>query len=332
MKRWLFLAVFCLSALSGVSASQAATATLRTATEVDRAAIRLSDVFRNLPEGLDRDIATAPALGKSVTYDVKVLTQLAQQYRLDWEPQGDMDKCVLTRAAIALTPDLIRKAVIAKIQAQNKELASSQIEVAFDNRALEVYLPPDHADFKLNAFAYDQDNQRFRAELVAGESASSVTAPITGRVSVKREVPILTRRLDAGTIISESDLGWQTIVADHVAGDLLTSPASLVGHALRHDTNEDTPLRTRDIMLPRLVVRGTMVTMKVETASLQASAQGKALQDGSLGEIVRLINTRSNRVVEGTVTGLELVSIRVTDTEPRKQAMATLTDDKGGRP
>ena len=52
-----------------------------------------------------------------------------------------------------------------------------------------------------------------------------------------------------------------------------------------------------------LSLRGSLVTMKIETPFMTVTAQGKAQQDGAEGEIVRVINTQSNRVVEGTVTG-----------------------------
>lgn len=39
------------------------------------------------------------------------------------------------------------------------------------------------------------------------------------------------------------------------------------------------------------------------------SAKGKALENGGLGDTVRVMNTQSKSVVQGTVTGPETVSI-----------------------
>ena len=55
------------------------------------------------------------------------------------------------------------------------------------------------------------------------------------------------------------------------------------------------------LFAPRLVTRGSIVTMKIETPSLTVTAQGRALQDGKLGDTVRVTNTQSNRMIEGTV-------------------------------
>jgi flagella basal body P-ring formation protein FlgA len=50
--------------------------------------------------------------------------------------------------------------------------------------------------------------------------------------------------------------------------------------------------------------------MKIETPLMSLSAQGKALQDGTQGETVRVMNTQSNRMVEGIVDGPGSVVIR----------------------
>ncbi len=299
------LALAALFAAAPVRADEPVT--LRSVAEVDRAAIRLSDVFANLPEGIDRDIAVAPAPGKSVTYNTSVLTRLAAQYRLDWQPQSLGDRSVLTRAATRITQDMIRTAVVAELA---KRDVKGKIEVAFDNRTLEVNLPTGQApDFALNNFDYDAPNRRFRAELMADAGTSPVVMPVMGRVTVKRDVPVLVRRLEAGTTVGESDLDWLTLTDDRVTGDVVTDAAQLIGRELRHPVAEGQPLRDRDVMLPRLVTRGGLVTLKIETPVMLITAQGRSLQDGGEGDVVRVTNTQSNRVVEGTVEATGVVRI-----------------------
>lgn len=68
-------------------------------------------------------------------------------------------------------------------------------------------------------------------------------------------------------------------------------------------------MRARDVMPQRFVTRGSLVTMKIETPYMRMTAQGKAPQDGGIGDVVRLNNTQSNRMVEGIVTGPGTVRI-----------------------
>jgi flagellar basal body P-ring formation protein FlgA len=290
--------------------------TLQTASEVKGSSIRLSDVFSGVPDKIDLPVAVAPAPGKSVTYDVRVLIRLAEQYHLDWKPQSLADRSVLTRAATRITQDMIQEAVVEKLKAQNIRGA---MDIAFDNHALEVALPADRAPtFALNNFDYDSTSRRFRAELRAETGAAPVVLPVTGRVSVKRSIPVLVRRLEAGATVGEADIDWITVPEERMTADVLTDKAQIVGLEARHDIAEGQMLHGRDIIPPRLVTRGTLVIMKIQTPFMLITAQGRALQDGTAGDVVRVTNTQSNRVVEGTVDGPGVVRIQTA----QKLAMA----------
>jgi flagella basal body P-ring formation protein FlgA len=135
--------------------------------------------------------------------------------------------------------------------------------------------------------------------------------PVTGHVSIKRNVPILAHRLEAGTKISAADLDWIQVPEERITADVVTEPEQLIGRELRRDTVEGGILHSHDVMPPQLVKRGSLVTMKIETPYISMTAQGKAQQDGAQGEVVRVVNTQSNRTVEGVVIAPDTVEIRV---------------------
>jgi flagella basal body P-ring formation protein FlgA len=306
---FLALSLFFVATLFVFAAQAETTVTLRPAVEVKRAAIRLADVFAGLPEGIDRDIATAPAPGKSVTYDVHVLSKLAEQYRLDWQPQNLADCAVLTRASTRITQDMIREAVAGKLKALD---IKGKTEIQFDNRNLEVNLPADQLPvFTLEKFEYDALSKHFRGDLAAKSGATPFALPVTGRVIVQRDIPVLARHLDGGATIGEADLDWITVSDEHVTGDVVTETSQIIGRELRHAITEGQPLHGRDFIPPRLVTRGSLVLLKIETPYLLMTAQGRALQDGAAGESVRVTNTQSNRVVEGIAEAPGVVRIRM---------------------
>jgi flagellar basal body P-ring formation protein FlgA len=289
-----------------------ATVVLRGESEVRRMAVRLSDVFNGIPSSIDEDIAQAPSPGKQVIYDINVLTRLANKYHLDWKPQSLADHVVITTACTHITIESIRDAVIKKMRADNADTVKkdSEIDVVLDNHALEIDLPADQTpDFTLNNFDYDASSRHFRADIFAETLGGPYTVPVTGRVMIKQKVPVLAKRLSSGTILSASDIDWVSIDEEHVNASVITDSHQLVGRELRRDLAEGEMFRTHDIIQARFVTRGSIVTMSIETPVMQVTAQGRALQDGTEGEVVRLINTQSNRVVEGTVTGPQTVLI-----------------------
>jgi flagella basal body P-ring formation protein FlgA len=289
--------------------------TLKGQTEVKRMAVRLSDIFDGVPAEIDRDVAQAPAPGKQVSYDINTLTRVAEKYRLDWQPQTLADHAVITTACTHISNDSIRDAIIRKIKETvvNASQKNSEVEVTFDNHALDVSLPADQSpDFALNNFDYDEQTKHFHTDLVASTTGGPFSVPLTGHISVKRSIPVLARRLESGATISASDIDWTAIPSERVNASIITDASQLIGRELRHDTDGGEVIRAHDIIPPRFVTRGSLITMKIETPFMSVSAQGKALQDGAEGDVIRVMNTQSNRMVEGTVTGAGVVTIHST--------------------
>jgi flagella basal body P-ring formation protein FlgA len=300
--------VFVLLCNLGFAAPAAAAVSLHTTIEVTRPTVRLSDVFDGVPEDVDCDIARAPAPGKSITYDSNVLAILVKRYNLDWKPKAS-DHATVTSIASRIENEEVQTAVVDKLKTIGVE---GEIDVAFDNHALEVVLPGNQTpNFTLNNFTYDRVNKRFHADLVADGANGLVTVPLAGHVSVRHNVPVLVRRLEAGTLIGSSDIDWISLPDDRLAG-VVTSAEDLVNHEVRRDTDAGVPLHQHDISPQRYVIRGNLVTMKIETPFMTVTAQGRALQDGKLGDTVRIQNTQSNRTIEGTVEAVGVVRVRTT--------------------
>lgn len=58
-----------------------------------------------------------------------------------------------------------------------------------------------------------------------------------------------------------------------------------------------------------MVQRNKPVSLVYEDGPLQLMARGRALQDGGVGELVRVMNIASNIVVTGTITGPQTVTV-----------------------
>jgi flagella basal body P-ring formation protein FlgA len=283
--------------------------TLNPEVETKKFAVRLSDLFAGVPTDIDRDIAQAPPPCKPAVYNEAVLNKLAETYRLDWQAQGAADHVVVTSACTRISNDMIRDAVVENVKV-NSNTKGRAIEAALDERNLEVDLPADQQpNFRLENFAYDPTNKHFRADLTADTPRGRYIVPVTGHVTIKRNVPVLAHRLEGHTAITEADLDWLQVPDERISDDVITEQSQLIGRELRRDVGEGELLRGHDVVPPRLVQRGSLVTMRIKTPFITITAQGKADQDGAEGDVIRVVNTQSNRVVEGTVSGAGTVEI-----------------------
>ena len=117
------------------------------------------------------------------------------------------------------------------------------------------------------------------------------------------------RILSPGETIDARDLTMVTIRTDRVSQDMVLQVADLVGKTPRHALRPGEPVHGGDITVPLMVHRGSLVTIVLETPTLRLSAEGKAMDDGGIGAVIRVANTKSNRVIDAVVAGPNMVAV-----------------------
>tara|TARA_R110002020_G_scaffold305817_4_gene521717 strand:+ start:1290 stop:1721 length:432 start_codon:yes stop_codon:yes gene_type:complete len=111
--------------------------------------------------------------------------------------------------------------------------------------------------------------------------------------------------LSRGTMISSGDISVNVEGAE-APQDVL---AQYVGKELTRTVYTGTEIRERDVQEPVLVKRNSPVTMIYRVGRLEISTNGRALSEGAMGEIVRVMNMDSRQAVEGRVTALGVVEM-----------------------
>ena len=94
--------------------------------------------------------------------------------------------------------------------------------------------------------------------------------------------------------------------------DTVTKLEDLVGMSSRRGLRPNEIVRQSDIERPILVERGSLITITLHHGPMALSAQGKALERGALGDVVQIVNRRSNTVFEGEVTGPSRAKVEIT--------------------
>jgi flagellar basal body P-ring formation protein FlgA len=131
----------------------------------------------------------------------------------------------------------------------------------------------------------------------ARAAAAPTAAPVAGS---EREVAVLTRAIARGEAIGIDDV---TFVAASAAtpADAIAELDQLVGMSARRALAPDRPLRASDVMVTPAVKRGEPVTLMFQSGAMRIAMRARALEDGAPGEVVRVLNTDSNRTVEALV-------------------------------
>lgn len=309
--------VFVVSLLAA-SAAQAAQSVLdepvmlRESVIVSSNVVYLGDLFSGTGDKADAAISYAPEPGKRGTYDARWLYRVARAYGLDWKPLSIHVRVVVERQSVVIGRQEIEDHILAALLDQGID-ADMQVELS--NRRMRIYVASDaDATLVVEDLDYEPRSRRFTAILaVPAEGPSAKRVRVTGRIHKVSEVPVLARAMLPGEVISADDVQWILVRTGRLGFNIILGIEDLVGKEPRRGLRAGNPVRTTDVRRPILVPRGSLVTMILRRPSMLLTAQGKAMENGSDGDTIRIINTQSSTVIEAVVIGAGKVSVRPVD-------------------
>jgi flagella basal body P-ring formation protein FlgA len=312
MKR-LTLAVSIVAALAGAGiggpAAAAAEAILKIAVIVEGRYITLGDLFENAGARTKTNVAYAPSPGKRAIFDARWLYRVARANGLKWRPFNLKTRAVVERAG----QEIRRAEIVDALMSEFKERGlDDDIEIDFGGRSMRLYVAANRAaTVGIESLNHDPNTGRFVATIAvpAGDPAAH-RLRITGRIYTLISVPVLSKKLYRGDIIRKHHLEWKKIRKTKILRQTITEPEQLIGMAAKRLIGADRPIRTAQIRRPLLIAKGGLVTIRLNYANMSLTAQGRSLDEGSLGDVVRITNSQSKNIVEARVTGANRVRVQ----------------------
>jgi len=189
---------------------------------------------------------------------------------------------------------------------------NDDIKIDFSSRSIRLYVPANRpATVGIESLSYDPSTGRFVATVAApaGDPAAH-RQRVTGRVHSLIPVPVLAKKMFRGEVIRGHHLEWKKIRKTSIRRQTITESEQLIGMAAKRLISADTPIRLAQIRRPLLVTKGGLVTIRLRYANMSLTAQGRSLDEGSLGDIVRIANSQSKNIVEARVTGTNRVRVQ----------------------
>ena len=133
---------------------------------------------------------------------------------------------------------------------------------------------------------------------------------------------MLARNVERNEVLKSSDVVVERRPKAEVGTDAAGRDRA-VGMQARRQLRAGQALRVADLAKPDLVQRDQNVTLIYETPGLYLTVRGKALESGTEGDVVNVMNLQSKRTVSGTVTGRGQVSISVATPRPAAPVLDT---------
>ncbi len=131
-------------------------------------------------------------------------------------------------------------------------------------------------------------------------------------VSIKffSTVVVAAKPLSRGTTLDVDDLTLDRRQITNHLGGYFTDLEQVIGRKVRRAIRLGDIIQENATEAAKWVKKGQIVTLRSGNSRFQVISSGKALSDGAEGEIVRVSNSKSQRVVEGTVVAPGIVEIR----------------------
>ncbi|MBI5164895.1 MAG: flagellar basal body P-ring formation protein FlgA [Magnetospirillum sp.] len=303
-----FLAVFL--ALTVPAFAAGLPATLRANALVEGETLKLGDLWENLGDKGETVIAAAPQPGKRVSLDARWLAAVANGFGIDWRPMTAFDRIVVERAGQSVDPRLIDTELREALALEGLPPGSS-FDISNRSVLSNLMIPAGQpATVGVRDVVLDTRMNRFSATIELPANAPNATrVRVSGRTFITARIPVLTRVINRGEVITAKDVVWQEIREEGVRRDIVTDIAQLVGTEPRMTMRAGVPVRLSEVRLPVLVEKHSQVTIVLKTPFMQLTAIGKALDEGGKGDTVHVLNTRTKQTVEGRVVAPGTVAV-----------------------
>jgi flagella basal body P-ring formation protein FlgA len=267
--------------------------------------ITLGDVF-DVKDNADYYLAPAPGVGKTTTLNANDLTRISDAFHLGWTPADGPQQVVIRRAASEIDHFDVQAALQEKL---GTVLKGKKFDMELSNRAASLTIPATgDRTLKVDNFSYDAIQGTFSA-VVSAAAAPETKNEISGKFYLISSLPVLKGQAQPGDIISAADIDHIDIRTRDITPAMVTDAAKLAGQTPRHSLSPMKPVLASDLKPPVIIKKGDIVTMVLKSRAINLTAKGRALENGSAGDAIHVMNTTSKQVLDATVTGAEMVDI-----------------------
>jgi flagellar basal body P-ring formation protein FlgA len=312
------LAASATPALAQAAGDAIAVPTLRANVTVTGDVVRIGDVVDNAGTAGGIAIYRAPDLGTTGSLPTAQLLGALRARQVIGVTTGDIKEVAVTRLARTVETREIELQVARAIEHRGGLGNAANLKLTFDRDMQDVRLEASYTGaMQMVASRFDSRNGHFVVSFEIANEGAAAPAKLrfTGVAIETVEVAVLMRDVERGDILRSSDVSVERRPRSEISGEAASRDRAL-GMQMRRAIRAGQPLKTADLAKPDLVQRDQTVTLIFESAGLYLTVRGKALENGTEGDVVNVLNLQSKRTVAGTVIGRGQVAIQVATPRP----------------
>jgi flagella basal body P-ring formation protein FlgA len=290
---------------------------LRPAVSVTSDIVRIGDVIDNAGPAGQIAIYRAPDLGTTGSLPTAQVIATLRAHQVIGVDTKDIKEVTVTRVARNVDAKDIRDAVVHALEHRSGLGDAANLSLTFDRDVQDMRLDASNTGtMQPVAVRYEPRTTRFDVTFEIGnDSGAPAKLRFTGTAIETVEAAVLTRNVDRSDVLKSSDLIVERRPKTEIGGDAAVRDNAL-GMQLRRPMRAGQAVKVADLAKPDLVQRDQGVTLIYQSAGLYLTTRGKAVDNGTEGDVVSVLNLQSKRTVTGIVTGRGQVTIQVATPTP----------------
>jgi len=296
--------------------------------------VRIGDLIDNAGSLAQVAVYRAPDLGTTGTIPTAQVLIALRAHQVIGVDTRNIREVTVTRLARTVESKSIELAVTQALQHRNGLGDAANLTLTFDRDVQDLRLDAANSGaMQVAAVRYEPRNGRFDVtfELVNEVTGAPTRLRFTGTAVETVEAAVLTRNVDRSDMLKSADVVIERRTRAEVGNDAASREQSL-GMQMRRPMRAGQSLRAADLVKPDLVQRDQSVTVIYESPGLYLTTRGKALDSGTEGDVVNVLNLQSKRTVAGIVSGRGQVTIQVATPKPAEDVTSSITPEQTGTP
>jgi flagellar basal body P-ring formation protein FlgA len=302
---------------------------LRANVNVSGDVVRIGDIVDNAGTAAQIAIYRAPDLGTTGSLATAQVLATLRAHQVIGVDTRNLKAISVTRLARTLESKDIELQVARALERRSGLGDAANLSLTFDRDVQTLQLDASNSgNMQPVAARYEPRSGRFDVSFEIANDASSAPTRLrfTGTAVETVEAAVLARGVERNEVIKSSDVTIERRPKAEVGNDAAGRDGA-VGMQARRQLRAGQALRVADLAKPDLVTRDQNVTLIYESSGLYLTIRGKALDGGTEGDVVSVLNLQSKRTVSGVVVGRGQVSVAIST--PRLPAAADASTTTG---
>jgi flagella basal body P-ring formation protein FlgA len=286
---------------------------LRAQVTVEGDVVRIGDMVENAGTASQIAIYRSPDLGTTGSLPTAQVINTLQAHQVIGVDTRDIKSVAVTRLARTLEGKEIESQVAHALEHRSGLGDAANLSLTFDRDVQDVRLEAwNNGSLQPASVRYEPRSGRFDVSFEIANDTNTIRTRLrfSGIAVETLEAAVLARNVERGEVLKASD-----VVAERRPKAEVGSDAAIRSHAvgmqMRKGLRAGQALRVADLGKPDLVQKDGNVTLIYEAAGIYITSRGKAIDNGTEGDTVTVLNLQSKRTVTGTVVGRDQVVIAI---------------------